>query len=1010
MGWSCARCAGSNPDGTKFCGHCGTARALTEAEGRATELATVIDERREVTSVFADISGFTTLADQLEPEELHSIISPVINGLAAIAERYEGYLVKYAGDALLFFFGAPIAHEDDPERALLVALEMHAALPALVEELRTEAGDLQLHVGVTTGSVVSGHFGGDSRADYSILGDAVNVAQRLESVAPGGETYVSETTYRLTSSRFAFEFVGDLALKGKLKPVAAYRLLGRQTAPALTPTRLHRLVGRANELSAIRPLLDPSTYGAAVVAVVGDPGIGKSRLLQQVRDDVQDRDGRWFDTRCLSYGAALPYWPIVDLVRRLLGVAPDDRAEVAGRRLASSPKVTDEHRPFLARLLGATGETAEADRLDPEAFRRHLHDAVTSLLISMGGGRSVTIAIEDVHWADASTLALLKDLIAAGLRLYVTTRPEGRAAAEALAAAAPAGRAVTIELRPLTPPAVGELLSAVLEGDVPVDLVATVAARTDGNPLFVEEIARALRERGAIERRHDRWRLADPTAVDELPDSVERVLASRIDLLPPRAAAVLQVASVVGRLVRFPLLKAAAEEVVDVDEALAQLVEHGFLDVSLDGDEQVLAFHHALVQQVAYERLLRRQREEMHLRVARAATALYGDGDDVVDLLARHLFLGGAGAEAVDPLTRAGERAANLFATEEAIVHLSRAIDVLAEADDDARLRKIQLELAELHAVRGDYETAEALFEAVRVDTGALEAWRGEASVRWKQGDYAGALDVIDLAFSQIAPDTPGIAGLWLERARSCAATGRFDEAKAALAAGLAVVDSADDDVHGWLYTQLAHVHAVTGGADAARDAALAARGVFERGDHLRSLVSAERVLGHALAVVGDLDGAATAFTSALSLAERTGTIEELAGLLLNLGMVHLARGDLESAIDCDRRAIAEFERLDHGNGQAVGYGNLAEKVLMAGQPQDAVRWCERALTKAAAIGHTGTIADAGRTLARALLELGRVEDAKKAATEAAAAFRSLGDDAGATECERIAAGDSLVG
>ena len=1009
MGWSCARCAGANPGGTRFCGHCGTPVAVTLAEERAAELAPVGDERREVTSLFADISGFTTLADRLDAEDLHAVISPVIAGLAAIAERYEAYLVKYAGDALLFFFGAPVAHEDDPERALLTALEMHAALPELVRGLPVDAGDLQLHIGVTTGTVVSGHFGGDARADYSILGDAVNVAQRLESVAPGGETYVSESTYRLTADRFAFDSIGELALKGKLKPVTAYRLVGRQPTFALAPTGTRPLIGRTTELRAIRPLLDPSTRGGAVVAVTGEPGVGKSRLLQEVRDDVRARDGRWFDARCLSYGAALPYWPIVDLVRRAVGVAPEERTEHAVRRLRAMRTVDAASRPFLERLLGATGDLPpEVERLDPEAFRRHLHDAVTSLLLATSGGRPVTVAVEDVHWADSSTVSLLRHLVAAGVRLYVTARPEGAPIAHQLTEAAAAGRSCTIELGPLAPPAVGELLESILEGDVPVDLVSLVAARTGGNPLFVEELTRSLVEAGAVQCRNGRWRLADTLAVDRLPDTVERVVAGRIDLLPPRAAAVLQVASVVGRLVRLPLLRAAADEIVDVESVLEHLVDGGFLDVSRDGDEDVLAFHHALVQQVAYERLLRRSREEIHLRVARAALANYGDGDEVIDLLARHLYLGGAGADAVDPLLRAGRRAAALFANEEAIVHLGRAAEVLDGAGRPERADEVLLELAELHAVRGDYDAALALYCRVRAGLRTIPAWLGEAAVLRRKGDYGAALELIDEAIRAVGPSAADAAPLWLERSWICSVAGRLHEARSAVESGLAVVGP-DEVLRGRLLAQLAHVEDATGRYEEALDAATRAQAAFEQGDHERGLLVALRIAGSVQRHLGDLDAAVVSLRQAVTLAERTGTIEELAGALLNLGMVHLVRGELDEGIRCDGRAVAEFERLDHGSGQAVGYGNLAEKVLLAGDAHGAVEWCERALDKARAIGHTGTLADAGRTYARALLAVGSIAEAQAAAAEAAAAFRALEDEEGARECEALMPGASLV-
>src|SRR5438876_567202 len=300
--WSCQACGGENPEGMKFCGHCGAAAAAQTPDRREASSADVAEalrsfvsgpvadrliesggmiseERRLVTALFADVSGFTSLAERLDPEELSEVIDPVVAALSSIVAHYEGYVEKFAGDALLALFGAPIAHEDDSSRALLVALEMHRELERVAKDLPYEP-DLSLHVGVNSGHGIARILGSEARMDYGVLGDSVILAQRLESAAPAGETYVSATTVRLTEKRFDFEPVGELTLKGKNEPVPAWRLVGQRARPRVRRDSdgASRLVGRERELSLGRAFLDGlAGRPIGVVGVTGEPGVGKSR-------------------------------------------------------------------------------------------------------------------------------------------------------------------------------------------------------------------------------------------------------------------------------------------------------------------------------------------------------------------------------------------------------------------------------------------------------------------------------------------------------------------------------------------------------------------------------------------------------------------------------------------------------------------------------------------------------------------------------------------------------------
>ena len=1036
MAWVCAACAGENPDGTRFCGHCGTpaaadvgsasaatataarARAATrEADVSETLRSFVADqvadrlveaggtlpnERRLITALFADVSGFTTLADRLDPEQLLEVIDPVIAALSSVVGRYEGYVEKFAGDALLALFGAPIAHEDDAQRALSVALEMHEELARTCERLGPHASGLTLHVGVNSGHGIARILGSEARMDYAVLGDSVIVAQRLESAAPPGETYVSELTHRLARDDFEFEPIGELTLKGKLEPVPAWRLVGRRRDRlAAAPAPL--LVGRRRELDRVLRALEPLERGrGTVVTVTGEPGVGKSRLKDEVRRRATERGARWLDARCLSYGAALPYWPYADLLRTFAGVTVDDDDRQAAERLRAAVGESGDALPFFTRLLGLPPPPgADVDALEPEAFSRGLHDAFASWLRRLADEQPLVVALEDVHWADASSLELTADLARlsreASVALYLVARPEG---ADAVAAVREArgDDVASLELRPLDAAGVEQLVSGMLGAEPPRELVDAVTERAGGNPLFAGEIVRSLQERGDLAEDGGRWRMKAGWEPEAVPPTVEGLIGARIDLLPRPAASVLQTASVIGRQVPLQLLAEVAEDAGGVEASLERLVAATLLHRYTEDGTAGVAFHHALVQEVAYSRLLRRQRRELHRRVADVAEALYGAGDDVVALLARHLYLAEAGDKAVDYLVRAGARAKRLFANEEAIEHFARAAELAPGATD------IRLELADLHELVGHYDEARRLYADVLRDAPHdVRAWRGVATTLRKQGRYDEALTHVNHAFRSDALRNADLAPLWLENAWTLTVAGRFDEA---IDVAHAALEASSDrgETTGFLLTQLARAETMRGRTAEALTHALDARRIFEAEDDARGLATALRVAGNAYMVLGQSDEAADTLRLGLQVAERVGNVEEIGGCLINLGLVQLERGALDEAIECDRRAAAEFERIGHGSGRAAAMGNLAEKLARAGRLDEALAESERALTLAETIGHLPTVADVKRTVGWIRLEQGEFSESAAAAEEAAERFLEMGAAAEASDALELAA------
>jgi len=1010
MAWSCTSCGNENPEGTKFCGQCGAPRDQGQAdrESAATDAlrsfvseqvasklvqsgGELREERRLVTSLFADVSGFTPLADRLDPEQLLEVIDPIIGRLTNVVGRYEGYVDKFAGDALLAFFGAPISHEDDAARALLVAQEMHRELAELAGVL-PEAEGLTLHVGVNTGHVVARVLGTDVRMDYSVLGDAVILAQRLESAAPAGETYVGRSTYLLTRDRFDFEPVGELTLKGKADPVETWRLVAeRRRSRGLAP-----LVGRDAELQQIGVALDALGKGSGrVISVSGEPGVGKSRFTAEVHQIADDRGYRWLAARCLSYGAGIAYWPYSELIRKLAGIGSRDSAERAAPRLEAILDAMELKRatPFFARMIGLPAP--EIEHYDPESYRLELSSLFGVLFRWLAEERPTILTIEDLQWGDASSIGLTTELANLTgdnpIAIYVTARRDAIGSLLEVAAAAPEASRHALNLDPLDAPSTAPMLENLLGAPCTASLVDAVNERAVGNPFFTTELARALVEADGLTKADDGWGLSAGFDLTSIPPTIEGVLASRIDKLSPNAASTLQAASVIGRRVRLPLLRLVTE-VSDVEGALSELTEAGLID-DVDpetgaGREDEAVIHHALVQDVAYARLLRKDRRALHLRVAEVAEEMYGANDDTIDLLARHLHLAEAGPKAIDYLIRAGYRAAALFANDEAIVHLGHALE-LAQKHALDRRGAILLKLADLHELRGDYSTALDRYTQARDLTGNVLAWRGMALSYRNLAEYDSALGVVEEGLRNVTG--PDAAHLWLEKGWVHSRQGRFADAIQAFEAGLEAAGNAAESVVGHLRLQLARAQLVTGDRERAKEHVESAVLMFEQLGDRRGWSTALRILGGDLyRATGQLDDAIKVLHQSLELARETGNAEEQGAALINLGMIEMERDNLEVAIAHDHDAIDQFARIGIATGQAIGYGNLTEKLLLAGRHLDALEVSARALDLARSIGDMETVADVTKTVAAVRLAQGNPMEAAQTAEEAASLYLEM--------------------
>ncbi len=595
---SCPRCEAAVPADARFCASCGEALMEASETDRVRQIrlsaaapsplidkmrtAKLTGERKPVTALFADVVGSTALAERMDPEDWTAVMNEAFDEMSKAVFRYEGTIAQLQGDAMVAFFGAPVAHEDDPDRAVLAALDMVAAIDEFARQLNITHGiDFRIRAGINSGLVVVGTVGTDLRYEYTALGDAMNVAARMQTAAEPGSILITASTQRLVADAFETEDIGEMAVRGKTEPIHAYRVLASKARPnrkrGLERAGLQSpMVGRDDQLRTLQSLYGVVAAGRSRIAfLVGEPGIGKSRLLAEFRRWVVDEaragagpesSSTWIEGRCVSYGRNLPYHLLQDLVRYALEIpfAESDteaRAKLDRQLAVFLGSDADDTAPFIAHLLALPLHPKEADRalLDPESMQARYAASIHRLLRALSGRGPVVLVCEDLHWADPASVALVTQLLPLAAQLPVlfiaALRPETDSGGWRLVSAARElfGDALAdLRLEPLSEADSRNLVANLLEIEsLPDGVRHSILARAEGNPFFVEEVIRMLIGRGVIERRADQWVASADVASVEIPETLHGLLLARIDQLPDAAKRSLRVASVIGR--KFPV-------------------------------------------------------------------------------------------------------------------------------------------------------------------------------------------------------------------------------------------------------------------------------------------------------------------------------------------------------------------------------------------------------------------------------------------------------------------------
>jgi class 3 adenylate cyclase/tetratricopeptide (TPR) repeat protein len=661
-------------------------------------------ERKQVTVLFADLKDSTELIRGLDPEAAQQLLDPAIHCMMDAVHRFEGTVNQVLGDGIMALFGAPIAHEDHALRACYAALAMQTAMRATTEAVRRTRGlELRMRVGLNSGEVVVRAIGNDLHMDYSAVGETTHLAARMEQLAMPGTIRLSAPTLRLVEGLVQVTALGPVPVKGLEEPIEVFELVGasavRRRLQAAAARGLTPFVGRQQELEALyQALAQAQTGHGQVVALMGEAGVGKSRLVYECVHSHRTQGWQVLESASVSYGKATPYVPVIDLLKRYCHVDDGDdvrtvRAKVTGQMLTLDETLQDTL-PALLSLLDALPEDSPFLKLDPPQRRQRTLDALKRLLLRESQVQPLLLVFEDLHWIDAETQALLESLVEslpmARLLLLVNYRPEYQHGWGSKT------YYTQLRLDPLPAVSADELLQALLGNDASLTpLTQLLIARTEGNPFFLEESVRTLVETGVLVGESGAYRLAQALPTIQVPATVQAVLAARIDRLPPEEKWLLQTAAVIGTDVPLALVQAIAELPEDaVQRGLAHLQSAEFLYETRLFPEHEYTFKHALTHEVAYGSLLQERRRVLHARIVETLEALAPDRvTEQVERLAHHALRGEVWAKAVTYCQQAGTRANDRAAFREAAAVFEQALQALAHLPEDGNTGVLTIEL-----------------------------------------------------------------------------------------------------------------------------------------------------------------------------------------------------------------------------------------------------------------------------------------------------------------------------
>ena len=1000
----CPRCHHENPAGRKFCGQCGARLALTcsacgtanvptnkfcadcgaplhsgapatkfaapdsytpkhLAEKILTSRSALEDERKQVTVLFADLKGSMELLADRDPEEARKILDPVLQLLMNAVHRFEGTVNQVMGDGIMALFGAPVAHEDHAVRACYAAIRIQEGVKRYSEDVRRTSGvPVAIRVGLNSGEVVVRSIGSDLRMDYTAVGQTTHLAARMEQAALPGSILITEATLRLAEGYVEAKALGPVQVKGLPEPVEVYEITGaslvRRRFEAAAARGLTRFVGREAELDHLRKALEQAGRGhCQVVAVLGEPGVGKSRLFWEFTHSPRTQGWLVLEVGGVSYGKATLYLPVIDLLKGYFRIGDrDDQREIRERvtgKLLTLDRSLEPTLPALFALLNLPVDNPEWQALDPPQRRQRTLETVKHLLLRESQAQPFCLVFDDLHWTDSETQVVLDSLVeslpTARILLLVNYRPEYRHEW--------GGKSYYSQLRidPLLPGSAQELLDALLGNDPSLtSLKALLIERTQRNPLYLEESVRSLVETQVLGGERGAYRLAKPILTIQVPPTVQAVLAARIDRLPAEEKTLLHTAAAIGKNVPFELLRAvAASPDEDLHRALSHLQASEFLYETSFYPDVEYTFKHALTHEVAYGSLLQERRQILHAAIAKALEALCADRlEEVYDRLAYHYSKTDQAEKAVEYLTRFARKAARGHAHVEAVAALQDArvrVDRLpAERRDRVVLDLILREVQSLNWLGRNEESLDLLLR----QQGRLEGLQDPSQA----ARYYFSLGI---NYSLLGDQAQAVQAL--ERA--------LREAKC----------SGDDQTMGRAHALLTLESYWAGRPDEGIEHGREAGRLLERTQQWYWLGLAHFYLATNYLLLGDLHAALDATAEADALADAIGHPGVKSYALSTTGFIQVLMGDSTTGLEACRRGL---ELSPDPLTTAVALGNLGYALLETANAEQAIPVLEGAATQMARFRYQQSTGWLTALQGEAYLLKGDLETARSVATQ----------------------------
>ena len=1005
---NCPACGTYNPPKSKFCGECGKAMVDAFVAGQPqqgpyteTEKAQFVSqgERRHLTILFTDLTGYTRMMEQYDPEDVQTLMAAITRSSIQIIEAYNGHIERIIGDEILGLFGLPVAHEDDAIRAIKAAREIHTTVMNIKPQSIAWTEPIAMHTGINTGLVVTARPA-PADGSFDLSGEAVNVASRLSDMARPNEILVGPETYRQAFGFFDFDAREPMHFHGKSRPIQIYSVKDEKDRPMTGQRKLNlyaKLIGRHAELNQLlRAMADVKEGQGAIISIVGEAGTGKSRLLHEFENALAGEQINWITGYAFAHTQQVPYFPLVGIVRRWLELDGSATAQEMGdgiaRRVGELLGSEAEEIPIIQGLIGQEVEATVG--MSPEAWRKRLKSAMLNLLTAIARQAPTVFCMEDIHWGDAASFKLLKDIIfnfEQPALVICTTRPHASLfTSHEQEIIAPIY--TEVRLGELSPSETEDMMESMLDTDVlPDDLCRLIRNRAEGNPFYLEEIINALLESNVLTYEENRWQMNRAFKETDIPSTIHGVIASRMDQLGAEDKRILQEAAVIGRAFLYDILKRISVHGNAVDAGLYKLERAGLIKPRALHPEMEFMFKHALIQEVSYGSLLRRERQRVHERIGRTIEHIYKDRlSEFDETLAIHFQKSIATDKATDYLIRSGTKALRRCALDESDQYFKTAQSMLeqqklAAPETKKRLLDVVNQWAFVFYYKGLnrellelLEHQEPLLEGLDdpVREGFHWAWHGCAL--WHRHRFTEAYDSLikarRLGEAAKHPYLTGYASTWLSW--PCTELGRFDEAiENSEQAEALFVDGLVQDAYIYFNGLASKGYAYWHKGDAHRTHKIGDRLIRfgRRHGNVRSLVSGHCCLGWRDLITGDIDGAMVNFKSAVEISADP-WYSQFPKLALCYGAI--SNGKIEEALPLLDQLVA-FS--DDNGAEFVGDPARFFKGLtriLNGEVADGVETMETLLAKWQAAGYRLRCLTCGYVMARvyALLYQGAIQ------------------------------------